>query len=88
MKSYLNDSALIGPIVFLKSIKSVCHSQELTCFKEFFNGQFSFYATGLSDEKTKGQLKAFHSSLQVYGCTEKKAPADWFEAFGRFAGTP
>lgn len=31
-QGYLNDSALIGPIVFLKSIKSVCHSQELTCF--------------------------------------------------------
>ena len=51
--------------------------------KEFFNGQFSFYATGLSDEKTKGQLKAFHASLQMYGCTEKKAPVDWFEAFAR-----
>ena len=51
--------------------------------KEYFNGQFSFYATGLSDEKTKGQLKAFHASLQAYGCTEKKAPADWFEAFAR-----
>ena len=51
--------------------------------KEFFNGQFSFYATGLSDEKTKGQLKAFHASLQVYGCMEKKVPEDWFEAFIR-----
>ena len=51
--------------------------------KEYFNGQFSFYATGLSDEKTKGQLKAFHASLQLYGCTEKKAPGDWFEAFAR-----
>ena len=51
--------------------------------KEYFNGQFSFYATGLSDEKTKGQLKAFHASLQIYGCVEKKAPADWFEAFAR-----
>ena len=51
--------------------------------KEYFNGQFSFYATGLSDEKTKGQLKAFHASLQVYGCTEKKVPTDWFEAFAR-----
>ncbi len=51
--------------------------------KEYFNGQFSFYATGLSEEKTKGQLKAFHASLQVYGCTEKKAPEDWFEAFSR-----
>ena len=51
--------------------------------KEYFNGQFSFYATGLSDEKTKGQLKAFHASLQIYGCTEKKLPDDWFEAFAR-----
>ena len=51
--------------------------------KEYFNGQFSFYATGLSDEKTKGQLKAFNASLQVYGCTEKKVPGDWFEAFTR-----
>lgn len=24
--------------------------------REFFNKQFSFYATGLTDEKTKGQL--------------------------------
>ncbi len=51
--------------------------------KEYFNGQFSFYATGLSDEKTKGQLRAFHASLQEYGCTEKKAPVDWFDAFAR-----
>ena len=51
--------------------------------KEYFNGQFSFYATGLSDEKTKGQLKAFHASLKMYGCTEKKVPEDWFEAFSR-----
>ena len=51
--------------------------------KEFFNNQFSFYATGLSDEKTKGQLKAFHVSLRAYGCLEEKAPGDWFEAFAR-----
>ena len=51
--------------------------------KEYFNGQFSFYATGLSDEKTKGQLKAFHASLQLYGCEETKAPKDWFGAFIR-----
>ena len=49
--------------------------------KEFFNGQFSFYATGLSDEKTKGQLKGFYASLRDYGCDEKRAPKDWFEAF-------
>ena len=27
--------------------------------REYFNNQFSFYATGLSDEKTKGQLRAY-----------------------------
>lgn len=51
--------------------------------KEFFNGQFSFYATGLSDEKTRGQLKAFHTSLLSYGCTAETIPQDWFEAFMR-----
>ena len=51
--------------------------------KEYFNNRFSFYATGLSEEKTKGQLKAFHESLLAYGCKEKKQPADWFEAFSR-----
>ena len=51
--------------------------------KEFFNGQFSFYATGISDEKTQGQLKAFHASLTLYGCDKEKAPEDWFEAFMR-----
>ena len=54
--------------------------------KEYFNGQFSFYATGLSDEKTSGQLKAFHMSLRTYGCAEAKAPKDWFEAFMRLKG--
>lgn len=51
--------------------------------KEFFNQLFSFYATGLSNEKTAGQLKAFHQSLQMYGSPEKAAPKDWFEAFIR-----
>ena len=51
--------------------------------KEFFNGQFSFYATGLSDEKTRGQLKAFHASLKICGCAEENMPGDWFEAFMR-----
>ena len=51
--------------------------------KEFFHGQFSFYATGLSDEKTRGQLKAFHMSLRSYGCQENTIPQDWFEAFLR-----
>ena len=51
--------------------------------REYFNQQFSFYTTGLSDEKTKGQLRAFQASLNAYGYEEKSAPADWFEAFAR-----
>ncbi len=49
--------------------------------KEFFNKQFSFYTTGLTDEKTKGQLRAFHESLNAYGYVRKELPKDWFEAF-------
>ena len=39
--------------------------------KEFFNRQFAFYATGVTGEKTAGQLRAFHTSLKEYGDTEK-----------------
>ncbi|MDD7271003.1 MAG: ATP-binding protein [Spirochaetales bacterium] len=49
--------------------------------KEFFNNHFSFYTTGIADEKTQGQLKTFHSSLIKYGYHDKKIPSDWFEAF-------
>ena len=51
--------------------------------REYFNQQFSFYTTGLSDEKTKGQLRAFQASLNAYGYEEKSVPVDWFEAFVR-----
>ncbi|MBR6256031.1 MAG: ATP-binding protein [Lachnospiraceae bacterium] len=51
--------------------------------KEFFKRQFAFYATGVTDEKTAGQLRAFHTSLKEYGDTEKTIPKDWYEAFGR-----
>ena len=51
--------------------------------REFFNRNFSFYATGLTDEKTKGQLRGFNASLNRYGYEDKTIPADWFEAFAR-----
>lgn len=51
--------------------------------KQFFRERFSFYATGLTDEKMKGQLRAFHESLRQYGDSESNAPSDWFEAFTR-----
>ena len=51
--------------------------------KEYFGDRFSFYATGINNQNTKGQLKAFHASLREYGSTEKTIPKDWFEAFLR-----
>ena len=51
--------------------------------REYFNRQFSFYATGLTDEKTKGQLRGFNAGLIEYGYEDKSIPADWFEAFAR-----
>lgn len=51
--------------------------------RQFFNDSFSFYATGVADTKTKGQLKYFHNALKEYGSPESIAPADWLEAFTR-----
>ena len=51
--------------------------------KEYFNGRFSFYSTGVPNIKTRGQLKAFNEALIEYGCTERNIPQDWFEAFRR-----
>lgn len=51
--------------------------------REYFNKNFSFYATGLTSEKTKGQLRGFTASLNEYGHAEKSIPADRFEAFSR-----
>ena len=51
--------------------------------KNYFKKRFSFYATGMSDTKTAGQLRAFNESLQQYGSDESTSPKDWFEAFSR-----
>ncbi len=51
--------------------------------REFFNRQFSFYATGLSDERMTGQLKAFHERLLYHGSDIMSPPKDWFDAFAR-----
>ena len=51
--------------------------------REYFCSQFSFYATGLTNEKTRGQIRAFHESLTRYGCSKNNIPKDWFEAFSR-----
>lgn len=48
--------------------------------KEFFNNEFSFYATGVNGLKTKDELKVFTLQLNEYG-NGKFNPKDWFEAF-------
>ena len=51
--------------------------------RECFKDHFSFYTTGIPDEKTKSQLKAFNESLVGYGDKDRAVPKDWFEAFRR-----
>lgn len=51
--------------------------------REFFHEKFSFYSTGIPNEKTRNQLKAFNESLKNYGDDTRTIPKDWFEAFRR-----
>ena len=55
--------------------------------REFFEGQFAFYHTGLSQQEMEQthlkdrQLQNFASSLRRYGKTKQVTPADWLTAF-------
>lgn len=51
--------------------------------REFFNGKFAFYATGIKKCNNRQKLKAFKDALVRYGDEKKTIPEDWFEAFGR-----
>lgn len=51
--------------------------------KETFQNSFSFYHTGISNEKQTKQLAAFDSSLQVFGDKTSKPSKNWLEAFMR-----
>ncbi len=57
--------------------------------RELFDGQFSFYHTGLSpaelapNKLLAQQLQSFHSSLVRYGDMHTQPPANWLEAFDR-----
>lgn len=52
--------------------------------REYFNYQFAFYASGSTEAKSNSQkLKLFHNALKQYGHSERRAPADWMEAFDR-----
>lgn len=55
--------------------------------REFFEGRFAFYHTGLSNQEMDishqrdSQLQNFASSLRQYGKTEQVVPKDWLAAF-------
>lgn len=55
--------------------------------REFFEGQFAFYHTGLSQQEMDmshqkdSQLQNFASSLRRYGKTGQGTPKDWLTAF-------
>lgn len=51
--------------------------------REYFNSNFSFYTTGVSDKSMSDQLRLFNESLLEVGSNQKKQPKDWFEAFLR-----
>ena len=50
--------------------------------RELFKQDFSFYASGLDDERALTQLAGFHASLRQSPYYEEcKVPANWLEAF-------
>ena len=54
---------------------------------ESLKGRITFRHAGLSPVEKNGknslkaQLKHFHTSLKLHGCTDSKAPQSWFDAF-------
>ncbi|MBO4395853.1 MAG: ATP-binding protein [Eubacterium sp.] len=51
--------------------------------REFFNNEFTFYATGVNNVGMKEQLEYFNDSLLEYGSTETTPLKTWREAFLR-----
>jgi AAA+ ATPase superfamily predicted ATPase len=49
--------------------------------REFFNNRFTFYVSGMANEKKQTQLQNFHFALQEYFEGDFPAPATWLEAF-------
>lgn len=54
--------------------------------KEYFNGRFSFYATGIPSEKMKNQMAVIYESLIDHGENVHTVPKNWFEVFRRIKG--
>lgn len=50
--------------------------------RETFEGRFTFRHTGLQNANKARQLDHFFLSLKEAGCTARRKPSNWFEAFG------
>ncbi|MCL2046767.1 MAG: AAA family ATPase [Oscillospiraceae bacterium] len=48
---------------------------------EHFHNKFTFSVTGVSDGKTKDQLRVFHSALKKHFQSDIPEPKNWFDAF-------
>jgi uncharacterized protein len=53
--------------------------------KEFFDGKFSFYATGLANANTSQQLTSFTIFINQAFNTDYKTPQNWLETFNILA---
>ncbi|MDR1796630.1 MAG: ATP-binding protein [Clostridiales Family XIII bacterium] len=51
--------------------------------KEYFHGEFAFYATGVANAGKREQLENFHAALNLHGGEDGRAPRDWRTAFLR-----
>ena len=78
----LNDALLIEKPEFI-AVYGRRRVGKTYLIKEYFDEDFSFYATGVPNLTTRKQLRVFHGALKQYGCKEKRLPSDWFEAFER-----
>ena len=54
--------------------------------RETFGERFTFQHTGLPNATMQRQISHFFKSLKEQGCTEKRCPKDWFEAFDMLRG--
>jgi AAA+ ATPase superfamily predicted ATPase len=51
--------------------------------RQYFNDEFSFYATGIYQGTKKEQLSEFKRQLEYYSKRKWKVAKDWFEAFAQ-----
>ncbi|MDR0834016.1 MAG: AAA family ATPase [Candidatus Symbiothrix sp.] len=51
--------------------------------REFFGSKFTFYHTGMANERLESQLHSFNASLNEYGTEKYEEQKSWFDSFGQ-----